>query len=62
MVSYNYNRNRYRQPSAFTQMRQTQEVLGETQKKLSEALTKIKELEDHIEILLKALKDCGHNA
>jgi hypothetical protein len=59
MVSYNYNRNRYRQPSAFTQMRQTQEVLGETQKKLSEALTQIKALESEVARLERELANRG---
>jgi hypothetical protein len=59
MVSYNYNRNRYRQPSMFTQMRQTQEVLGETQQKLSDALTQVKALESEVARLERELANRG---
>ena len=59
MVSYNYNANRYRQPSMFTQLRQTQDVLGETQKKLSDALTQVKALESEVARLERELANRG---
>lgn len=59
MVSYNYNRRRYSQPSTYTQLRDMQELIEKTQEKLRNALSQVKALEAEVSRLERELGNRG---
>jgi chromosome segregation ATPase len=59
MVSYNYNRSRYSQPSTYTRLREMQEALMGANTKLDKALAQIKALESEVSRLERELANRG---
>jgi hypothetical protein len=59
MVSYNYNPNRYRQPSTHTRLAESYKAHSHTQDQLNEALSKIKHLESEVARLERELASRG---
>ena len=59
MVSYNYNPNRYRQPSMHTRLAESYKAHTQTQEQLSKALSQVKHLESEVSRLERELASRG---
>ena len=58
-MGYNYNANRYRQPSAHTRLTESHEAHARTQDQLDKALSQIKHLESEVARLERELASRG---